>query len=246
LSSSAALEMSFLEALKEAFQLKIGEITLAEIGQRIENDFVGARVGIMDQMACSLAKDDEALFLDTKKMTYERIPIPVDKFDLVVINSGLKHQHAGGDYNQRRSECEQACHWLGISQLRELSMKDLPRLDKLPDLLKRRARHVITENQRVHDSVDALRSGDIKKLGQLFCESHVSMRDDYQVSLKEIDLLVQMCCEHPATYGARLTGGGFGGSIVALTQKGTGSAVAHEVVQKFQIRTHLPASVLVP
>lgn len=246
LSSSAALEISTLKTLRSAFQIPLSDVEIAKLGQRIENEFVGTRVGIMDQMACSLAESGEALFIDTQKMLYERIPLPMDKMDLVVINSGLVHQHTSGDYNQRRAECEQVCRRLSISSLRELRVNDLDKLDVLSDVLKRRARHVITENERVHQAVAALRSNDLKLLGKLFYESHLSMKDDYQVSLPEIDLLVQLCKSHPATYGARLTGGGFGGSIVAITEKGEGSRMAHAVLEAYQNKTSHRASILVP
>lgn len=245
LSSSAALEISTLKAIRSAFKLDIQDIEIAKIGQRIENEFVGARVGIMDQMACSLAQAGEALFLDTAQLTYERVPLPLDQMDLVVINSGLSHQHAGGDYNQRRSECEEACRILGIGSLRELSIENIRRLDTLPELLKRRARHVITENHRVHLAVQAIKARDLKRLGELFYESHKSMREDYQVSLPEIDFLVELCRENPVTYGARLTGGGFGGSIVAITQKGMGRSMAQAVVDKYEMATGHNATILV-
>ncbi len=148
LSSSVALEIAFLKAIHSAFNLHLTETEIALVGQKIENDFVGAKVGIMDQMACGLARFGEALFLDTKSLTFERIKLPLEKMDLVVINSGVKHDNSNGDYNQRRAECEQACQLLGIQQLRELSEVDLPRLRDLPDVLGRRARHIVTENAR--------------------------------------------------------------------------------------------------
>ena len=246
LSSSAALEVSFLKALREAFDLPLSDIEIARIGQRIENEFVGAKVGIMDQMACALAHFGEALFLDTKKMEFERIEIPLSKMDLVVINSGVEHQHAGGDYNQRRSECEQACERLGIQELRELETKDLGKLEILPEKLRRRARHVITENERVHQAVAALRAQDLSRLGQLFYQSHTSMKEDYEVSIPAIDLLVDLCRQQPGTFGARLTGGGFGGSIVAITEKGKGQAIADAVTKLYSQKSGHTATILVP
>ncbi|MGZ3747569.1 MAG: galactokinase, partial [Pseudobdellovibrionaceae bacterium] len=207
LSSSAALEISILKALREAFTLDLSDVEIAKIGQRAENEFVGARVGIMDQMACCLAREGEALFLDTKTLDYQHIPLCLDKMDLLVINSGVAHDHAGGDYNQRRSECEEACRRLKIQELRELTLADLPKLEELSPLLRRRVRHVITENQRVHSAVEAILKGDVIRLGQLFYESHLSMAQDYEVSIPEIDTLVQLCREQSGVYGARLTGG---------------------------------------
>lgn len=246
LSSSAALEVSFLKALRDAFNLSLDDRQLARIGQRAENEFVGARVGIMDQMACGLAKAGEALFLDTQTLSYEQVILSSDEMDLVVINSGLAHQNSNGDYNQRRAECEKACELLGIQSLRELKVQDLPKLEKLPDVLKRRARHVITENQRVHEAVQAIRQKDFEKLGELFYQSHASMRDDYEVSIPEIDLLVKLFSEQPEVYGARLTGGGFGGSVVAVTKFGKGSDVAQTVKAAYEKQTSQKATILVP
>ncbi|HEY8271143.1 MAG TPA: galactokinase [Pseudobdellovibrionaceae bacterium] len=245
LSSSAALEVSFLKALREAFSLNLSDIEIAKIGQRAENEFVGARVGIMDQMACCLAKEGEALFLDTKTLAYQHIPLCLDKMDLLVINSGVMHDHAGGDYNQRRSECEEACGRLKIHELRELTLADLPKLEELPPVLQRRARHVITENQRVHSAVQALLKGEVVRLGELFYESHLSMAQDYEVSIPEIDTLVRLCREHGDVYGARLTGGGFGGSIVGLTRPGTSKTVGSFVARQYHELTGLQAKVLV-
>jgi galactokinase len=246
LSSSAALEISFLKALRHTFDVKVTDTELALLGQRIENEFVGARVGIMDQMAVSLAKTGEAIFLDTKELTYERVELPLDQMDLVVINSGLSHQlsaHDGG-YNQRRAQCEEACKILGIHQLRDISVTELASKN-LPDPLNRRARHVVTENERVHQAVKAIKEKNLPVLGKLFLESHRSMRDDYEVSIPEIDLLVELCMTHPECFGARLTGGGFGGSIVAITKKGAGKKVSAAVAEAYEKKTKNTATVLV-
>lgn len=238
-SSSAALEMSFLQALKKMFQLDMNETELALIGQRIENDFVGAKVGIMDQMAVSLAKDGEALFLDTKTLHYDRIRLP-ENMDLLVINSGVAHKLSAGDggYNQRRAECEEACKLLSIQQLRDITLEELER-SKLPQHLKKRAHHVVSENARVHEAVKAIRENDLVYLGKLFNESHRSMRDDYEVSVAEIDLLVDLTVKEQGTFGARLTGGGFGGSIVAITAKGKGDAIAEKVMKEYEHQTRI-------
>ncbi|HXH29209.1 MAG TPA: galactokinase [Bacteriovoracaceae bacterium] len=244
LSSSAALEISFLKALRAAFKLSISDVEIAQLGQRIENEFVGARVGIMDQMACSLATAGEAIFLDTKALTFERIGLDLDQMDMFIINSGISHRlSAGGGYNQRRAECEEACKMLQIKELRDISVTELKHKD-LPQLLMKRARHVVTENARVFDAVAAIRSGDYKKLGKLFVESHASMRDDYEVSIPEIDTLVELCLKDPAVFGARLTGGGFGGSIVAIARKGEGQRVANEVIPQYQKLTGSTATLL--
>lgn len=244
LSSSAALETSLLKALNSLFQLDMDEITIAKLGQQIENEFVGARVGIMDQMATCLAQDDEALFLDTKTLNYERIPLPIDEMDLLVINSGISHRlsaHDGG-YNQRRRECEEAAKILGVEMLRDIPLKEI---DSLPPLLQKRARHVLTENQRVKDAVVAIKNKNLIKLGTLFKESHLSMKDDYQVSIPEIDLLVTLCSQFEDVYGARLTGGGFGGSIVAITKKGAKQEIAQQIISQYQDQTGSKGTILV-
>lgn len=245
LSSSAALEMSFLMALRKLFALDFTDVELAKLGQRIENEFVGARVGIMDQMATSLARDGEAIFLDTLLLNFERISLPLDDVDILVINSGISHRisEAGGGYNKRRAECEETCKILGIAHLRDISPQELATKD-LPPVLMKRARHVVTENERVKEAVEAIQNNDMVKLGELFLKSHTSMRDDYEVSLPEIDFLVDTCAKHPDVYGARMTGGGFGGSIVVLTKKGQKMKVAGDVIPVYERETGEKGTVL--
>ena len=246
LSSSAALEVSFLKALRNAFKIDVSDVDLALMGQRIENEFIGARVGIMDQMAVSLATKGEALFLDTKELTFERVKLPLDKMDLIIINSGLTHQlsDTDGGYNQRRAQCEEACEILGIKQLRDIDLATL-NSKKLPDVLARRARHVVSENARVHQAVAAIKENNLPLLGKLFVESHKSMREDYEVSIPQIDLLVELCVADSDCFGARLTGGGFGGSIVAITKKGMGQKIASKVVEEYTKKTGIKATSLI-
>src|SRR5207248_1647434 len=156
---------------------------------------------------CSLADARTALFLDTRTLRHERVPLPEGAV-VLVIDSGIRHSHATGDYRARRTECEQAARRLGVPQLRDLSPRDLDRVARLPEPLGRRARHVITENARVTDAVAALRAGDLALLGRLFDESHFSMRDDFEVSLPDIDRLTEIARRCPGVRGARLTGGG--------------------------------------
>ncbi|HEX7086327.1 MAG TPA: galactokinase [Vicinamibacterales bacterium] len=245
LSSSAALEVSLLRAIRSLFALTLDDVTLAKIGRAAETDFVGAPIGIMDQMSASLASPGEALFIDTRTLETARVPLPPGT-ELLVINSGVAHSHAGGDYRTRRAECERAAELLGVRELRDLGVADLARVSELPPPLDRRARHVITENQRVLDAVEAMREGRADELGRLFDESHASQRDDYEVSVPEIDLLVALASEEPAVYGARLTGGGFGGSIVALVRDGEAAAVGARIASGYDIRTGRSATVLVP
>jgi galactokinase len=245
LSSSASLSVSLMRALRTAFALELDDVTIARIGQRAENEFVGAHVGIMDPMAASLADEGTALFLDARSLEYRRIPLPAGA-DLVVLHSGVVHRHAAGDYNTRRRECEEACALLGVRQLRDLTVADLPRVSQLPDPLKRRARHVITENDRVLAAVAAMQNGDLQGLEELFYASHASMRDDYEVSIPEIDLIVELARADPRIYGARLTGGGFGGSVVMLARAGTGRAAAEQIARLYARRSGQSPKVLVP
>jgi galactokinase len=245
LSSSAALEVAVLRGLRELFGLTLGDVGLAQLGQRAENDFVGAPVGLMDQMAASLADERTALFLDTRSVQYETVPLPPGA-GLVVINSGVAHNHASGDYRTRRAECERAAGLLGVELLRELGTDDLDRVRDLPDPLNRRARHVITENQRVLDAIAAMRDADPPRLGRLFHDSHVSQRDDYEVSVAEIDLLVSLAMDDPRVFGARLTGGGFGGSIVALVREADAVEVSRAVASAYAAQSGREPTVLVP
>lgn len=245
LSSSAALEVALLRGLRDLFALPLDDVQLARIGQRAENDFVGARVGIMDQMACSLADEGAALFLDTRGLHFEQVPLPPGA-DLVVISSGIAHAHAGGEYNTRRAECEAAARLLGVPGLRDVELNDLPRVATLPAPLDRRVRHVVTENARVVECVAALRAGDLPRAGALFATSHASMRDDFEVSLPEIDLLVSLAARNEDVYGARLTGGGFGGAIVLLAHAGRGRLAAEATARQYAEQSgHIP-SILVP
>ncbi len=245
LSSSAALEIALLRAFREAFTLPLDDVQMARLGQRAENEFVGAPVGVMDQMACTLAGEGQALFLDTRSLDWSVLPLPAS-VELVVLNSGVAHHHAKGDYRTRRAECEQAARLLGVAQLRDLGAPDLPRIMGLPEPLGRRARHVVTEDDRVLTFVRALREGDADALGRLFYASHDSMRDDYEVSIPEIDLIVGLARAVPDVYGARLTGGGFGGSVVMLTRPGTARAAASSIAAEYATKSRQTPTVLVP
>jgi galactokinase len=245
LSSSAALEVATMRALREAFGLRLDATAMAQIGRRAENEFVGAQTGIMDQMAASLADRGTALFLDTRSLEYQKVPLPADA-DLIVLNSGVAHNHARGDYNTRRAECERAAELLAVGQLRDVTVDDLARVEALPEPLNRRARHVVTEDERVLSAVGAMRHGDVARLGELFYQSHASMRDDYEVSVPEIDLIVELAGRDPDVYGARLTGGGFGGSVVMLARLGAGRAAADRVAAAYARETGQRGTVLVP
>jgi galactokinase len=245
LSSSAALLVAILRAFREALSLAIEDVALARLAKTAENDFVGAPVGIMDQMAVTLAAEGKALFLDTRSLACTLVGMPAGA-ELIVIDSGVAHNHAKGDYRTRRAECEEAARRLRVAQLRDVDVQDLPHVMALPDPLGRRARHVVTEDQRVLAAVCAMKDGDLPALGQLFYASHDSLRDDYQVSIPEIDLLVDLARAEADVHGARLTGGGFGGSVVMLARAGAGRLVADRIAAAYTARSGRAATVLVP
>jgi galactokinase len=245
LGSSGALGVALLRALREAFGLDLDDVEIAKLAQRIENEHVGASSGIMDQMAASLGTEGEALFLDCRSLTFERIPLPAE-LELVVVHSGVTHEHSSGQYNVRRRECEEAARALGVRQLRDAGPADRARIDALPEPLSRRARHVVSENARVLGAVAALRAGDLVALGELLDGSHRSLRDDYEVSTPEIDLLVELVREQEGVHGARITGGGFGGSIAAIADVGAGHRAAALAVAEYEQRTGRDARILLP
>lgn len=245
LSSSAALEVALLRGLRELFGLTYDDVALALLGQRVERDFVGAPVGVMDQMASSLADERNALFLDTQSLEWHRLRLS-SAIELVVINSGVAHRHVGGGYAVRRAECREAVSQLGVTSLRELKSEDSARIEALPEKLSRRVRHVVSENERVERAAEAIRAGKLNLLGALFAASHRSMRDDYEVSVPEVDALVEIASAEPEVFGARLTGGGFGGSIVAIALSGTGAKVAQRILRKYGRRSQARPTALLP
>lgn len=242
LASSAALEVAVLRAFREANHLELDDVTLALMGQRAENVLVGAPVGAMDQMVASVGTIGFATLIDMRTLDTRKVPLP--DADLLVISSGVVHDHATGDYRTRRGECEAAARALGVRSLRELGPDDLQRVGRLAAPLDRRVRHVISENARVLAAVMALATGNLSELGQLFRASHASMRDDYEVSIPAIDALVELAQARSEVYGARLTGGGFGGSIVAFAQRGSGPRAAAAIAESYRQSTGHTATVL--
>jgi galactokinase len=246
LSSSAALEISVARALRDLFGFELDDVALALVGQRAENDLVGAPVGVMDQMASSLASPGMALFLDTRSLETREIPIP-RAAEIVVVDSGVRHDlsHAEGGYRKRRAECEEAARRLGVRELRDVGLDRLEDVERLPEPLDRRARHVVTEDARVLEAVEAMRAADLPRLGRLFDASHDSQRDDFEVSVPAVDAIVRAARARDEVFGARLTGGGFGGSVVVLARAGTGARVG-EIVARDAAKDAPNARVVVP
>jgi galactokinase len=218
-SSSAALESAVLTALIDLGGLDVPVDERPAIAQRAENDYVGAPTGIMDQSASIRCQAGRALFLDCRSLAVEQIPFDVaaEGLAVLVLNSNAPHQHVDGEYGARRRSCEEAARTLGVPALRDVAAADLDdALARLDDeVVRRRVRHVVTENQRVLDTVAVLRSGRVREIGPLMTASHASMRDDFEITVPEVDVAVEAALGAGA-YGARMTGGGFGGCILAL------------------------------
>jgi galactokinase len=215
LSSSAALECAVAGALNGLFALGLDAGALAALCTRAENEFVGMPCGVMDQLAAVHGRVGHAVFIDTRTLSVAYVPLGLDAAGLciLVIDTGAAHALVGGEYATRRKECETAAACLGVPALRDVGVPQLAALDD--ERLRRRARHVVTENGRVLDAVDALRRGSAGDVGRLLTASHASLRDDFEVSTPRLDTAVDACLAAGAL-GARLTGGGFGGCAIAL------------------------------
>lgn len=218
LSSSAAIEGAVAVALNDLWRLGFDRRTLARVGQRAENVAVGAPTGIMDQSASLLGERDAAVFLDCRSLDSEVVPLGLEAagLEILIIDTGVTHSHATGGYAERRASCEEGARILGVEALRDVSVADLDRARELmDDVTFRRVRHVVTEDQRVLDTVRTLREQGPAAIGELLDASHASMRDDFEISVPELDLAVETAQANGAI-GARMTGGGFGGSAIAL------------------------------
>ena len=223
LSSSASLEVAVCQALLELTSSSMDGVELAKLCQRAENEFVGARCGIMDQFVAVHGKKNHALLLDCRTLQYQHELVPTG-VRLVICNTMVRHSLAGGEYNERRKECEQGARLFaqkkpGVTALRDVTMDDFAKFQgELPEVVRRRCRHVITENARALEAGEALARNDLERFGQLMHQSHVSLRDDYEVSCPELDLMVDLAAGKKGVYGARMTGGGFGGCTINLVQ----------------------------
>jgi galactokinase len=222
LSSSAALELSSGLALASVSGLEIDRLALALAGQEAEHTYAGIKCGIMDQYVAAFARRGNALLIDCRSLQSEQIPLSLDGYQVVVCDSHVKHALAASEYNQRRAQCEQGVELLGkfqpgIRALRDVSVVDFTKHEAiLPDQVRSRCRHVVTEIARTVKASDALKRGDLREMGRLMTQSHTSLRDDYQVSCPELDLLVESALAVEGVLGSRMTGGGFGGCTVSL------------------------------
>jgi galactokinase len=239
LSSSAAIEVASGLALLANSGAELDRLELARLCQRAENEFVGARCGIMDQFTACFGQAKHALLLDCRSLQYRPLPLPAG-VELVICDSGVRHELAAGEYNARRAQCEAgvrvlARHRPDVRALRDASLDDLERnRSQLGEVIYRRCRHVVTENARVLQAAQALERRDLPDFGRLMGESHLSLRFDYEVSCPELDLLVDLAGKQQGVYGARMTGGGFGGCTINLVEAGEAEAFRKAVSRGYR------------
>ncbi|WP_406436721.1 galactokinase [Streptomyces sp. NBC_00631] len=237
LSSSAALEVVIALALNDLFELGLQRWQLARLCQRAENVYVGAPTGIMDQTASACCEQGHALFLDTRDLSQKQIPfdLAAEGMRLLVVDTQVKHAHSNGEYGKRRAGCEKGAALLGVDALRDIAYDDLDAsLDRLGDEaeVRRLVRHVVTEDHRVERVVALLEAGDTRAIGPVLTEGHASLRDDFQVSCPELDLVVE-AANAAGALGARMTGGGFGGSAIVLTEAADVDTITKAVEEAF-------------
>ena len=250
LSSSAALEVSVAHALVAAAGLPFEPVAAARIAQRAENDFVGMRCGIMDQYIAACGVAGAALLIDCRSLESRPVPI-APNLRLVIANSNVRHQHAGGEYNDRRAACEEGVRLLKdhlgpIAALRDVTAADLECWRRaLPDLVYRRCRHIVTENARVLEAARALNAGDFAACGAAMNASQVSMRDDFAITCPEIDFLADFAQGVKGVYGSRMTGGGFGGCTVSLVEADAVEGLRAGLVDSYRVAFGLQAEVFV-
>jgi galactokinase len=244
LSSSAAIEVATACALVANSDLHIDHRELALLCQRAENEFVGARVGIMDQFVALFGQVRKALLLDCRSLEFELLPLP-DNVRLIICNTMVKHALASSAYNERRAQCEEGVRHLAqflpnVKALRDVTIEQLEQYrEGLSDVVYRRCRHVITENARVLAAGEALERHDLGQFGRLMAESHTSLRDDYEVSCWELDVMVELARKVEGVYGARMTGGGFGGCTVNLVREDKADEFRKQVGREYEHITKL-------
>lgn len=245
LSSSAAVEVATAYAFKTISQLDLPPEKMPVLCQRAENVFVGVNCGIMDQFAVTLGQRDHALFLDCRTLDYQRAPLPAS-VRIVVCDTRKPRTLAASAYNQRRAECEEGARFFGVPALRDVSVEQFrARESELPKVIRKRVRHIVTENQRVLDMVNALERGDLQAVGALMAASHASLRDDYAVSVRELDVMVELAQAQAGCVGARMTGAGFGGAAIALVQENAVDDFVKKVSAGYQQATGIEPLLLV-
>lgn len=250
LSSSASLEVATGLALLATSHAEVPQMDLVKICQRAEHEYVGTRCGIMDQFIAVFASSGHALMLDCRTLDSQSLSIPDDS-RLVICNSMVKHELASGEYNRRRAECEAGVNIFrkysaSVQALRDVTLEDLAKHEQeLTEVVYRRCRHVISENQRVLHAAEALRASDLGRFGRLMYESHRSLRLDYEVSSKELDLLVEIASSCEGVYGSRMTGGGFGGCTITLVQSHSVEAFKKKITETYREKTGITPDIYV-
>jgi galactokinase len=245
LSSSAALEMATARAFAAVSDLAWDATHMAKLGQRAENAWVGVNCGIMDQMISAAGVAGHALLIDCRSLETQAVPLPPGTV-VVVMDTATRRGLVDSAYNERRAQCEAATRFFGVAALRDVSFEEFQaRANQLPDPMRRRARHVITENERTLAATRAMRRGDARELGRLMDASHASLRDDFEVSSLELNVMVSRSRRQPACYGARMTGAGFGGCAVALVRAETAEAFAADVTGDYQAETGITPHVYI-
>ena len=245
LSSSAALEVSVGFALLKLAGCEVDLMKLALAAQSAEHQFVGTKSGLMDQLTTVFGVRTHALLIDCRTLARTLLPLNIGEMVIVVCDTGVKHNLATSAYNQRRNECEKALAILRAHNSQIVSLRDVAAADlesyrqELPDTLYRRCRHVVSENERTLSAAEALRAGDVDYLGRLMNSSHESLRDDYEVSCRELDIIVELAREQEGVAGARMMGGGFGGSTVNLVRRDRLDQFSHRVSEGYQQATQL-------
>lgn len=251
LSSSAALETAVGLALSEISANPIDKILLAKIGQQTEHDYVGAKVGIMDQFVSAHARAKHALLLDCRSLKYEHVPLDTKDVAVVICDTNVKHDLASSEYNTRREECEQAVEILKeflpeMEQLRDVSAVDLKNFaHHLPEKILCRAQHIVSENERTLKAADALKENNLTEFGRLMWQSHESLKNDYEVSCRELDLMVEIAKDTKGVLGGRMTGGGFGGSTVNLVKRENLGRFKEKIRTEYQRLTEIKSTILV-
>jgi galactokinase len=241
LSSSAAVGVAMLEVACKLFNIQMTQPEKARMAQRVENEFIGAPTGIMDQMASACGKADHALLIDCRSLDTQLVPVPT-AISLLVLDTSTRHDHATGDYGVRRQQCEEAARLLGVASLRDVTPEQLAaRADDLPEVIERRAAHVVNENVRTLACVEALKTGDLETVGRLLNESHVSLSQLFEVSNRELDIMAGIAQQEEGCYGARMMGGGFGGAVIAAVRKENEQVFAERVEMAYNAATHLKA-----
>ncbi len=245
LSSSAALEMAVGMAFAAVSNFPFDGVEMARLGQKTENEWVGANTGIMDQMISANGKAGFALLIDCRDLTMEPIPLP-EGTAVLIMDTATRHTHTDSGYNDRRASCEQAAQFFGVSHLRDVTMAQFEtRAAELDDITLRRARHVITENERTLAAAVAMKAGDAAKLGALMNASHASLHTDFEVTNDALNIMAHIAQAQPGCFGARMTGGGFGGCAVALVDEKRAGEVATAVAAQYETTVHLTPQIYI-